>query len=59
MILATDKKARTEFSTLSYAAKYVNESSMTLMIVLGDNNKFWTLRPKHANELIKNGYSRA
>ena len=56
---ATDKKVRTEFSTKFYADKYVAESNMTLMIVLGDNNKFWTLRPKHANELIKNGYSRA
>ena len=49
----------TKFNTLQVAQRWVNNSAMSLTIMLGDDSLFWVVRGRAVKSLEAQGYSRA
>ena len=47
---------RSEFISLSLAKSFRNRCLKTLYIIHGDNGKFWVMKPKFTERLVKNGF---
>lgn len=45
-----------KFGSLAIAQGFVNRAKKILMIVLGDDGKYWATTPVDANQLEKMGY---
>ena len=48
-----------KFNTLINAKDFADKATKTLMIVLGDDNKYWVVSFKDALKLVKAGYELA
>lgn len=48
-----------KFNALSAAKSFSDRAEKIMAIILGDDNKYWVVTPKQANELIKQGYELA
>ena len=47
------------FSSLANATSFSQRCVKIMMIILGDDEKFWVVTPAHATRLMKEGYELA
>ena len=48
-----------KFSELSNAISFTERCIKIMMIILGDDEKFWVVTPAHSTRLMKQGYELA
>ena len=48
-----------KFEKRENAQSFINRAKKIWMLVLGDDNRFWAVRPVDAERLIRQGYSLA
>lgn len=47
------------FNSLAIAKSFVNRASKMMMIVLGDDDRYWVVTPADGERLIRAGYEYA
>jgi len=48
-----------KFNSLTNAKKFQDRAFDTMLIILGDDDKFWVMLPAQAERLANNGYEYA
>ncbi|WP_155831794.1 hypothetical protein [Hylemonella gracilis] len=48
-----------KFTKLANARSFANRAEKLMMIVMGDDERFWVTTPAHAERLVKAGYEYA
>ena len=48
-----------KFAEMGNALGFINRAKKIWMLILGDDNRFWVVRPVDAARLVRQGYSLA
>lgn len=46
----------TEFNSLVLAYSFADNAVKMMMVIMGDNNKYWVCKPAKSEKLIQSGY---